>query len=44
MTFGMGMVKGREEEWGEPGDVQSKVGIGSPTAISFRVADRLWRG
>lgn len=25
MNFGMGMVRGREEEWGEPGDIQTKV-------------------
>ncbi|KAK8854818.1 hypothetical protein IAR55_003557 [Kwoniella newhampshirensis] len=25
MNFGVGMVKGREEEWGEPGDVKTKV-------------------
>jgi hypothetical protein len=25
--FGVGMVKGREEEWVEPGDVRTKVGV-----------------
>ncbi|WWD19034.1 hypothetical protein CI109_103492 [Kwoniella shandongensis] len=25
MNFGVGMVKGREEEWGEPGEVKTKV-------------------
>lgn len=25
VTFGVGMVKGREDEWGEPADVQTKV-------------------
>jgi hypothetical protein len=26
VPFGLGMVKGREEEWGEPADIKTKVG------------------
>lgn len=26
-AFGVGMVKGREDEWTEPGDVKTKVGV-----------------
>lgn len=26
MSFGVGMVKGREDEWSEPADIKTKVG------------------
>lgn len=39
VNFGVGMVKGREDEWGEPADVITKVSAG------FRLYERrgIWR-
>lgn len=39
MNFGVGMVKGREEEWGEPRDVQTKVSLAKPEACLSAVLE-----